>query len=226
MGEGEERRWITGYSTKHAIRLGDAFVVEGLAPHLRFKEHFLFEYLLLYQWKEGGASCKVRVGPRRFLKISHVEEGTLEVALYAKKKGEAPDYRLETPLAEKRGGVLSFDAERFLKDCGFNCRPVEKEEYDRYAIEFRHYTNSHDYKLSRAYASRGGMFYWTYAWLDGSEDSLTFFCVNQQSDGEGKKYYARSRTWAGVPFDHEQQMEAEMEVLERIGLEENICLIP
>lgn len=206
-------RWITGYSTKHAIRLGDAFVVEGLDPDSRSKE-LEFEYLLLYQWKKGGASCKVRVGPRRFLKVSDMEEGTLEVALYARRKGEGPDYRLETPLVEKRDGLLRFDAEKFLKDCGFDCRPVEKEKYDRYAFNFNHYIC--DIMLSRVYTSRGGMFYWTHAWLDSSVDSLEFFYVNQQSDGEGKKYYGGSRTWAGVEFDDELKLEAEMEVLERI----------
>ncbi len=214
-------RWITGYSTKHAIRLGDAFVVEGLHRHLRFEEGIVFEYLLLYQRKEGGggASCKVRVGPRRFLKVSDVEEGTLEVALYAKRKGEGPDYRLETPLVEKRDGLLRFDAEKFLKDCGFDCRPVEKEEYDRYAFEFRHYMNNDYNKLSRAYASGSGMFYWTYAWLDGSEHTLDALWVNPQWNEEGKKHYGSWQTWANGPFDDEIQLEAEMEVLEWIGLE-------
>lgn len=211
-------RWMTGYSTKHAIRMGDAFVVEGPDPDLRFNEYSKFEYLLLYQEKEeGGVSCKVRVGPRRFLKVSDVEEGTLEVAVYAKKKGEGPDYRLETPLVEKRDGLLRFDAEKFLKDCGFGCRPTDKEKYDRYAFDFNHYICN--IRLSRVYASMGGMFYWTYAWLDGSEDSLEFLCVNPQSDEEGKKYYGGSRTWACEPFDDELKLEAEMEVLERIGLE-------
>ena len=100
---------------------------------LRFEKHFVFEYLLLYQWKkDGGVSCKVRVGPRRFLELFDVVEGTLEVALYVKKKGEGPYYRLETPLVEKKDSLLRFDAEKFLKNCGFDCRPVEKEEYDSY----------------------------------------------------------------------------------------------
>ena len=212
--------WITGYSTKRAIRLNDAFIVEGLDRDLRFEKHFVFEYLLLYQWKkDGGVSCKVRVGPRRFLELFDVVEGTLEVALYVKKKGEGPYYRLETPLVEKKDSLLRFDAEKFLKNCGFDCRPVEKEEYDSYIYKIRYYAYDNIY-LSRAYASRGGMFYWISTFLNFSEDSLEFFCVNPQSDGEGKKYYVgrRRRSWDEFDVDDEQQ-EAEIEVLERIGLE-------
>ena len=142
--------------------------------------------------------------------------------MYARRKGEGPDYRLETPLVEKRDGLLRFDAEKFLKDCGFDCRPVEKEKYDRYAFSFSHYIR--DIRLSRVYTSRGGMFYWTYAWLDCSVDDLIFFYVNPQSDGEGKKYYGGWQTWAGVPFDDELKLEAEMEVLEWIGLEHAVWL--
>lgn len=213
--------WITGYSTKRAIRLNDAFIVEGLDRDLRFEKHFVFEYLLLYQWKkDGGVSCKVRVGPRRFLELFDVVEGTLEVALYVKKKGEGPYYRLETPLVEKKDSLLRFDAEKFLKNCGFDCRPVEKEEYDSYIYKIRYYAYDNIY-LSRAYASRGGMFYWISTFLNFSEDSLEFFCVNPQSDGEGKKYYVgrRRRSWDEFDVDDERQQEAEIEVLERIGLE-------
>ena len=65
--------WITGYSTKHAIRLNNVFIVEGLDRDLRIEKHFVFEYLFLYQRKkDGGVSCKVRVGPRRFWELSDV----------------------------------------------------------------------------------------------------------------------------------------------------------
>lgn len=206
--------WITGYSTKHAIRLNNVFIVEGLDRDLRIEKHFVFEYLFLYQRKkDGGVSCKVRVGPRRFWELSDVVEGTLEVALYVKKKGEGPYYRLETPLVGKKDSLLRFDAEKFLKNCGFDCRPVEKEEYDHCIY------SSLDCERTwapRAYASRGGMFYWT----DFPEGSLEFFCVNPQSDGEGKKCYGGRRNWDEfVGDDDERQQEAEMEVLERIGLE-------
>ena len=206
--------WITGYSTKRAIRLNNVFIVEGLDCDLRIENHFVFESLFLYQWKkDGGVSCKVRVGPRRFLELSDVVEGTLEVALYVKKKGEEPYYRLETPLVEKRNSLLRFDAEKFLKNCGFDCRLVEKVEYDHCIY------SSWDCEstwVPRAYASRGGMFYWT----DFPEGSLEFFCVNPQSDGEGKKCYGGRRNWDEfVGDDDERQQEAEMEVLERIGLE-------
>ena len=185
-----------------------------------------FEYLFLYQWKkDGGVSCKVRVGPRRFLELSDVVEGTLEVALYVKKKGEGPYYRLETPLVEKKDSLLRFDAEKFLKNCGFDCRPVEKEEYDSYIYKIRYYVHDNIY-LPRAYASQGGMFYWISTFQNCPEDSLEFFCVNPQSDGEGKKYYVgrRRRIWDEFDVDDERQQEAEMEVLERIGLEHTAWL--
>ena len=100
-----------------------------------------------------------------------------------------------------------------MKNCGFDCRLVEKVEYDHCIY------SSWDCEstwVPRAYASRGGMFYWT----DFPEGSLEFFCVNPQSDGEGKKCYGGRRNWDEfVGDDDERQQEAEMEVLERIGLE-------
>lgn len=68
------------------------------------------------------------------------------------------------------------------------------------------------------------MFYWTYAWLDCSEHTLDAFWVNPQWNEEGKKYYGGWQTWAGVPFDDELKLEAEMEVLEWIGLEHAVWL--
>ncbi len=216
-------RWFTGYSTKCAMRFKAAFVIEGSERGGCFEHPLSFEYLLLYQKKEDGGAClKVRLGPRRFIQLRKVEEGSLEVALYRKRKGEEPEYRLETPLIEKKGDFLSFDAEKYLKDSGIGCRPADKQDYDHYAFEFRGYTNSSDNKLSRAYASKGGLFYWTYAWLDCSVDEVVSFYANRQSDGEGKAYYARMRTWGGLEeaqLDDERQLEAEMDILERIGLE-------
>lgn len=215
-------RWFTGYSTKRAMRFSNVFAIEGSGRGGCFEHPLSFEYLLLYQEKEEGARLKVRLGPRRFIRLGKVAEGSLEVALYIKRKGEEPEYRLETPLIEKKGDFLSFDAEKYLKDCGVVFRPADKQDYDSYAFEFRSYTNSTSNKLSRAYASKGGLFYWTYAWLDCSVDEVEVFFVNRQSDGEGDEYYARRQTWGGLEerqLDDERQMEAEMGILERIGLE-------
>lgn len=105
------------------MRLGEAFVI-GEPDHGR--EDLLFEYMLLYQRAEGrnGVCCKVRLGPRRFIRLSDVAEGSLEIALYIKKKGERPCCRRETLPDEKRGTLLSFDAEKYLKARGIDCPPV------------------------------------------------------------------------------------------------------
>lgn len=58
--------------------------------------------------------------------------------------------------------------------------------------------------------------------MDCSVDEVVSFYANRQSDGEGKAYYARMRTWGGLEeaqLDDERQLEAEMDILERIGLE-------
>lgn len=214
-------RWFGGYLTKNAMRLGGAFVIEE--PDYGRKD-VLFEYMLLYQRDEdrNGVCCKVRLGPRRFIQLSDVVEGSLEIALYITKKGEEPCYRWETLPDEKKGTLLRFDAERYLKDHGINCHPAKKQDYDMYAFEFRHYTNSESNKVPRAYASGGGLFYWTYAWLDCSVHELEFLYADPQPGEQGKKYYGGCRTWGGLAeeqiFDDELQWEAELDILDRIGM--------
>lgn len=41
--------------------------------------------------------------------------------------------------------------------------------------------------VQTAYASRGGLFYWTYDWMDCSIKTLTVCCVNEQSEEDEKK---------------------------------------
>ena len=214
-------RWFGGYLTKNAMRMDRAFVIEE--PDYGRKD-CLFEYLLLYQRDEdrNGVCCKVRLGPRRFIQLSDVVEGSLEIALYIKKKGEEPCYRWETLPYEKKETPFRFDAERYLKDHGIHCHPAKKEDYNAYAFEFRNYTNSQENQVSRAYASRGGLFYWTYAWLDCSVDEVRFLYADPQPDEQGEKYYGGRRTWGGLAeeqlFDDELQREAELDILERIGI--------
>ncbi len=212
-------RWFGGYLTKRAMKLGPAFIMEE--PDHGGKD-LLFEYMLLYQRDEdrNGVCCKVRLGSRRFIQLFHVVEGSLEIALYIKKKGEKPCYHWERLPDDKKGAVLSFDAERYLKAHGIHCHPVEKEKYDSYAFEFRRYTNSESNKVSRAYASGGGLFYWTYGWLDCSVDNMKFLCAEPQSDEQGKKYYGGRQMWGGnseKQLDEELRWEAELDILERIG---------
>lgn len=131
--------------------------------------------------KTNGLCCKVRLGSRRFIQLSNIAEGSLEIALYIKKKGEEPYYCWERLPDEQEGTLFCFDAERYLKAHRIVCRPVEKQDYDRYAFEFRHYTNSKSNDVSGAYASGGGL----------AEEQL---------------------------FDNELRWEAELEILERIGV--------
>lgn len=214
-------RYFTEYTTKHAVRFNQAFVLEEPDEE---KGGILFEYLLLYQRDdERGLDCRLRLGSRRFITIRHVAEDSLQVALYIKREGEKPDYHLESLLPEKKGEQLRFDAEKYLKDRGLVFHPADKETYDAYAFEFRYYTNGTTNNLSRAHASGGGLFYWTYAWLDCSLDELKVRSASRQIEWEdGHKSYTRCMSWGG-PHDDESlndelQWDAENKVLEIIGL--------
>ncbi len=71
------------------------------------RKNLRFEYMLLYQKDEdkNGVCCKVRLGSRRYIQLSNIAEGSLEIAPYIKKKGEEPYYCGER-LPDEQEGTL------------------------------------------------------------------------------------------------------------------------
>lgn len=206
-----EGRKFPEHLMKRAMGLNGAFDLKEDCGN------FIFLYLLLYrQDTESGSPCRIRVGPRRFITLSHVAEDSLEIALYIKQKGREPVWHLEHPPIQKKENQLNFDAEKYLKDSDIDCLPVDKERYYWYAYEFRAYTNGAHNHVSRIFASKGGLFYWTSDWADCWCDNVHIFYAKDPGNGD----YCQTEWFGGNTgrdFNAEVQLETELALLSQLG---------
>ena len=169
-------------------------------------------YILLFEKdRESGKNLKLKLGGHRAVKLWYVAENSIEIVVYIRKKSEEPVYIRRNVSPEIKDNGLIFDAAGFLRENGITYRPVDKDKYDSFSYEFRHYYGMNHYRSHRSFISDNGFFYWYDSGMamDWHNDHLEIYYREKQSaSDESTAYHEELFFDGGILSDEKDNVEA------------------